>query len=169
MTRSTFGTFLNWMGLKDEGVELGVMKGKNAVDILSCWEGSRLYLIDNWEARPRYYQTVVDMFKDDRRVRVIKSGSVDASQKFGVDSLDWVYIDAGHDFKNLCADVIAWYNKVRVGGIIAGHDYRPDDNESLDKATYGVKSAVDEIVRMLKVDLHIIDEGIESTWYFRKE
>ena len=169
MNRSTFGIFLNWMGLTGVGVEIGVMKGKNALDILSCWEGEKLFLIDNWESRPRYYQTVLDLFKDNKKVEVWKSGSADASKRFGIESLDWVYIDAWHDYKNLCTDNISWYNKVKKGGIIAGHDYRPDDSESLDKGTYGVKSAVDEFVKILKVDLHIIDEGKESTWYFIKE
>jgi hypothetical protein len=53
-------------------------------------------------------------------------------------SLDFVYIDAAHDYENVKKDILAWLPKVKNGGYIAGHDYRYDPN-------IGVYEAVNDI------------------------
>ena len=47
-----------------------------------------------------------------------------------------MFIDAAHDYENVKLDIQHWLPKVRVGGIIAGHDYDP--------RWEGVIKAVDE-------------------------
>jgi predicted O-methyltransferase YrrM len=42
------------------------------------------------------------------------------------DSLDFVFIDAGHDYDSVTKDITNWYPKIKNGGIIAGHDYHYD-------------------------------------------
>jgi len=38
-------------------------------------------------------------------------------------SLDFVYIDASHDYESVYQDIKNWIKKVKEGGIIAGDDY----------------------------------------------
>ena len=38
-------------------------------------------------------------------------------------SLDFVYLDARHDYKGVTLDLEAYWPKVKDGGIFAGHDY----------------------------------------------
>jgi len=47
---------------------------------------------------------------------------VDAARSFNDESLDFVFIDAAHDYESVRADVRAWYPKVKTGGVIAGDD-----------------------------------------------
>jgi hypothetical protein len=58
--------------------------------------------------------------------RVIKSMSVDAARRFKNRSIDFIFIDAAHDYDNVTADIAAWMPKVKAGGIMAGHDYDAD-------------------------------------------
>ncbi len=57
------------------------------------------------------------------------------------DSMDFVYIDARHDYESVLEDLNAWFDKVKPGGIFAGHDYV---DGMLAQGDFGVKSAVDE-------------------------
>ena len=48
---------------------------------------------------------------------------MEASRDFRRNSLDFVYIDSDHRFKETAEDLVEWAKKVRPGGIVAGHDY----------------------------------------------
>lgn len=49
--------------------------------------------------------------------------SVEASKRFENEQCSFVYIDGGHSYQQVKADLEAWYPKVKFGGTIAGHDY----------------------------------------------
>ncbi|WP_263408895.1 class I SAM-dependent methyltransferase [Terriglobus tenax] len=70
-------------------------------------------------------------------VKPIVGDSTDTAKQFEDGSLDFVYIDACHQYKKVKQDIEAWLPKVKPGGTIAGHDY--DDHHP------GVIKAVDEI------------------------
>ena len=38
------------------------------------------------------------------------------------ESLDFIFIDAGHEYEDVIEDITCWYSKVRPGGHIMGHD-----------------------------------------------
>ena len=42
---------------------------------------------------------------------------------FQNESLDFIYIDARHDYKAVWDDLEAWFPKLRKGGLFSGHDY----------------------------------------------
>lgn len=54
----------------------------------------------------------------------VKKLSVEAATGFEDSSLDFVYIDASHDYDSVMADLEAWIPKVRR--YIGGHDYTAD-------------------------------------------
>lgn len=56
-------------------------------------------------------------------VTMIRKTSFAAVDGFKDGSLDFVHIDGDHLFDAVMMDLIAWAPKVRVGGIIALHDY----------------------------------------------
>lgn len=55
-------------------------------------------------------------------------------------SLDWVYIDAMHDYENVRADLFAFAPKVKPGGLIFGHDF--SNNRISRRRNCGVVPAV---------------------------
>lgn len=57
------------------------------------------------------------------KITLIISDSVSASRLFSDASLDWVHLDARHDYESVKADIEAWLPKVRVGGWLSGDDY----------------------------------------------
>jgi predicted O-methyltransferase YrrM len=68
-------------------------------------------------------------------IKPIKSYSWEASKNFEDNSVDFVFIDADHEYESVVKDIDSWLPKVKKGGIISGHDY----------ITWkGVKLAVDQ-------------------------
>lgn len=67
--------------------------------------------------------------------------SLEATAKIPDYSLDFVYIDARHDYESVMEDLNAWQSKVRPGGVLAGHDYI---DGHFSAGVFGVKRAVDE-------------------------
>jgi len=61
--------------------------------------------------------------KNDLKIDIIVNFSVEAAKLFEDGYFDFVYIDANHVYKEVIADLEAWYPKIRKGGMLAGHDY----------------------------------------------
>lgn len=72
------------------------------------------------------------------RVVKLEGKSEHMSQLVREKSVDLVFIDANHSYMNCLQDIRLWLPKVRVGGIISGHDYHHPRFP-------GVEKAVDEI------------------------
>jgi len=82
----------------------------------------------------------------EKRSKIIRQLSSVAAQTVQDGALDFVYLDAGHDYESVAEDLWAWAPKVRHGGMLAGHDYW--DGSSGAVPVYGVKKAVDEFAKM---------------------
>ena len=153
-TRDDFSKFFTFLGFKT-GVEVGVLRGEFSAQLLKDWNGT-LYLVDAWKHLDDYrdasngdditheanYQFVKQRFARNPNVVIFRSLSAEAANSFQTGSLDWVYLDANHSYEAVKVDLEAWYPKVRIGGIIAGHDYIDAPNHIA--GNFGVKSAVRE-------------------------
>ena len=56
-------------------------------------------------------------------VTLLRKTSMEAVTEFEDNSLDFVYIDGHHDFVHVTNDIHHWLPKIKVGGILSGHDY----------------------------------------------
>lgn len=74
------------------------------------------------------YESVFDKMKSKyKNIIKIKSPSKLAFRKFKDNTLDFVYLDAGHEFKDINEDLSLWKTKVKRNGYIGGHDYHVKD------------------------------------------
>jgi len=72
-------------------------------------------------------------------------------------SLDFVYIDNDNSYAKTCSDITLWFQKVKPGGYMGGHDFsRPINNETLVKAI---------LERFENIDV-MFDDG---SWIVKKE
>ncbi len=143
-TREALGFWLNALGLKGEMAEIGCARGSFARTVLSQWKGKKYHMIDPWkvqeeevyrERQPNadeyegQYQDCVTLAKEDDRVNVIRDLSVETSAKFKKGQLDCVYIDGNHAYGAVMADMDAWWPKIKIGGIMGGHDFKTKTDE----------------------------------------
>jgi hypothetical protein len=114
------------------GVEVGVLNGDHSARMLAALPIDRLWLVDmwkpyvqldyHWDFTPCYLE-VVERFKDDPRVGVIKEASPEAAARFADGSLNFVYLDACHEEESVARDIDGWLPKIRENGILCGHDF----------------------------------------------
>ena len=115
------------------GAEIGVANGDYSDAICQENPNVKLFCIDSWIKYEGYNDKAPDNFEESERMAkeklakynciFIKKFSMDAIKDFDDESLDFVYIDANHNFKYILEDITEWSKKVRKGGIVAGHDY----------------------------------------------
>jgi hypothetical protein len=157
--------------------EIGVQRGEFSKVILNGWNG-HLFLIDSWQKLENYEdianvsnesqsfnleQTKINVSQHTERYTIIKDLSHAASKLFQDQSLDLVYLDADHSYNGVIQDLTCWLPKVRMGGMICGHDYL-DGN--LPEGIFGVKSAV---LDFFKKEPDFITEELWPSWFIKIE
>ena len=116
------------------GAEVGVWEGEFSEILCRANPALHLLCVDAWAPYPDYadHQTAVELTAAYQRALVrlrpyrcslMRMFSLQAAERIPDRSLDFVYLDANHTFEGLTADLEAWTPKVKVGGLIAGHDY----------------------------------------------
>lgn len=142
------------------GAEIGVWRGKWSARLCLDNPDLELLCVDTWASYSGYQdsrnnaQKLEEAYANARerlsqyRCTILRQPSLEAAKSVPDGSLDFVYVDANHGETFVMADLKAWASKVRVGGIVAGHDYiwRPE------RPWIQVKSAVDRYVREHGID-----------------
>lgn len=122
-------------------VEVGAWKGAStaamAVEIINSGKQIKFDVVDTWlgdgtdahttdlavienrlyEEFLKNMESVIDY------INPIRMNSIEAANLYADNSLDFVSIDAAHDYDNVKADILAWLPKVKPGGMLAGDDY----------------------------------------------
>lgn len=133
------------------GVEVGVGFGGHCASLLEyrgidALTGVDPYTTDDHDGIESLTQSDMDCVHDialdrlarfGRRFELLRKPSLQAASKFEDGSLDFVYLDGDQDFNAVSADLGAWFDKVREGGIIAGHDYDNPDMPDVQQAVDG--------------------------------
>ncbi len=139
-------------------VEIGAFQGKStcylAERVIESGKAIKISVIDNWVGHPSDKDLVKEIeqlgdvfstFKTNmeragviKNLDIIRGDSSESASGFEDRSLDFVYIDAAHDYTSVVKDIKAWLPKVKVGGTIAGHDYGSPNS--------GVKDAVNSVL-----------------------
>lgn len=164
-SREELPALLNSRGLLGVGAEIGVKSGTFSDLVLRGWRGRKLISVDPWleadaseyrdkanvpqERHEQYMeQALARLAPHGGRSEVWRTTSAEAAKRVEDESLDFVYIDARHDYDAVLEDVRLWLPKVRPGGVLAGHDYV---DGVFRQGEFGVKTAVDEIFAELGI------------------
>lgn len=161
--QSVFDIFIKSSQENSRIVELGCWKGKSSsylltealnsgkmldISFIDTWMGSIEHLDPECEFyepellnNPDYIWEIFNqnIAKINYPKNLFRRDTFDAVSYFEDASISFLFIDTAHEYEHVIKEIDAWYPKVKLGGIIAGHDY----------FTPGVNQAVNEFFELV--------------------
>jgi hypothetical protein len=166
------------IGKPKAGCEVGVWKGGLSTHLLRSFHSLHLLMVDRYEEynrkgsvwsntscpQEKFFQAMTTaaretLFAKERRV-VLVGRSTEVAKHIQNESLDFVFIDAGHRWKECLQDIHAWFHKVKPGGFIAGHDYNP-------KKRGAVRTAVDKFIEQRPYRVEYTGRKTRIWWFIK--
>lgn len=139
-------------------VEHGVYMGRSSHVMLAANPHIHLWPCDPFTVAGTFETSkyFLSEFIKQHRCEIIQDGSIGASNMLQhmKGKLDFVFIDDGHAYEDVCLDIRCWYPLVKQGGIICGHDLdlNPDN----------------EVARAVKHMLPEFYEPVPRIWAYTK-
>jgi len=119
--------------------EIGVFEGEFSKKIIELCDVKFIYLVDTFNGifgsgdkdgmnyhmcdLTEKHKELKELYKHDKRVKVVKQTSDKFFNYMSMDELDMVYIDADHSYASVMKDLENSVRVVRIDGFICGHDY----------------------------------------------
>ena len=182
-TRNDIPDLLNSLCLRGQGVEVGVKEGRCSAHLLQHWAGERLISVDPWQEQDReayrdmanvrqpqhdlyYRRTMARLARYRDRSTIWRMTSEEAAAQVPPRGLEFVYLDARHDYSSVMQDLELWIPKLLPGAVFAGHDYI--DGVFPGVGEFGVRSAVNEFFGRRSLPVHSTrDDGPFVSWIVR--
>jgi predicted O-methyltransferase YrrM len=128
-----------------KGVEIGVMYGTHAKNIMKKLDMAFLFGIDpnpKCEGKQNWY--IIE--EESQNYEMV-------DEFFSYGELDFVYIDGDHSYEAVKKDIQMMYYRVKHGGLVAGHDFNHQ----------GVSRAVTEFAA--RHNLKVYTYGFPTDWW----
>jgi predicted O-methyltransferase YrrM len=194
-SREELPILLNRFGYKTM-IEIGVYKGRFADLLLSKWKDFEHYWgVDVWQEQKNYvdgtnakadeqennynmtYTTLTGNYGKER-ITLVRNYSTLALPLFKKESIDFIYIDARHDYCGCTEDMTNYYPILKCGGLFAGHDFQFESKRANNdwgvcangtRVEGAVKKAVLEFAKLKGIErVFSTGELFFPSWYFFK-
>lgn len=130
-------------------LEIGSYMGESATLFAGFPQFKEISLVDGWGESADTLRHRFEQLISRRRIAVYQMPAHEFIRLPGF--YDLIYIDAGHDYKNISQDIAFFHGRVDHGGHLAGHDYIPHFP--------GVMQAVDEFAAKVGVKPRTFIDG----------
>lgn len=120
----------NWT----RGTEIGVLNGATFFHLLDGAPNLEMYAVDNWRSDDKDYGDLTKVGEEfhanaeryGQRACILQGNSVAMAHEVPNGCLDFCFLDADHSYESVKADIDAWLDKVKRGGMMLGHDWNPE-------------------------------------------
>ena len=122
--------------------EVGVAEGYFSDKILKICKPRKLYMVEYGDEYVKRLEQRFHAEIENGRVVILKGDSCDKLSELADDELDYVFLDATHDYEHPSRELMICKHKVKDQGMIMGHDYTRFS--MWEASQYGVVEAVNE-------------------------
>lgn len=159
------------------GAEIGVCRGSNAAHLYMCARPTTLYLVDLWQnIESTKITNPIELQYDDwskdvenifagrvgKDVFLYKGDSVKFLSTIKDEFLDWIYLDGDHLYSTLEKELNLAIKKVKIGGVIAGHDFTFNHPQKV-----GVMKAVIEKIQLGNLKMEYLTNEAWPSYFCR--
>jgi len=157
------------------GAEVGVFRGETARKLLIHFPRLILLCVDNWAVNSLTEEPIEDIQAEaraslykfsnhDSRATLLELDSLEAARRQTDSTFDFVHIDADHTKPAALADMLAWWPKLKLDGVLFAHDYNhPNPMQGWDVAG-AVAEFVTECGSRLQPLRHAVDGLTWKCW-----
>lgn len=150
-------------------LQSALQKGSFAFHTLSNWPSCMKYvLVDLWQQQSNYADVAnVDTTEQERimrqaittlarfrdKIEICQNYTTVCTTRYPDNFFDYIYVDARHDYKGVSEDLVAWWPKLKDGGVFAGHDYVTNDDGPMQSGqnwTINYDGSIDPFGRAVK-------------------
>lgn len=151
----------SWLGKSSSFMAVEIANSNKKIDFfcVDTWNGSEEHQNEDIIIKDELFNTFLKNTEPVKNyIKTIRKSSEEASKDFEDNSLDFIFIDAGHSYEDVKNDLDKWYPKLKENGIIAGHDFS--------QAWPGVIMAVNEWASKNNVIFSLTEQ---SCWIAKKQ
>lgn len=155
-------------------VEIGSWMGVSTIFMASiAAEDSTVYAVDHWlgslehRTEEEYQKKLPILYQQflsnvihanlTHKIVPLRMSSLEAANTLNIEP-DFIYIDGSHEEEDVYNDIMAWYPKLKQGGILCGDDYT-----WVHPCTGSVKRAIERAAKKLNIPTI---SAIHVFWYF---
>ena len=154
-------------------VEIGIWEAANAKRLLDEFPNLTLIGIDPFEGYQDWHMYIQGSYMSERekiametmkpyiesgRFSLIRKYSDKALEELEDGKYDFIYIDADHSYEWAIHDMTNYWEKVKDGGVLCGHD----------RNLPGVKKALEEFTAIIAKNFTPSEEPQIESWYITK-
>tara|TARA_A100001201_G_scaffold118843_1_gene102390 strand:+ start:935 stop:1423 length:489 start_codon:yes stop_codon:yes gene_type:complete len=148
---------------KPIGAELGVASGGFSEQLINTNIFSHFYSIDKWNDHHciKEYFNLLKKLNNKENIHVIRATFKEALNLFQDNYFDFIYIDGyAHTGQDNGTTLYDWYEKVKSGGVISGHDYHKKWPKTIE--------CVDKFIKDKNLKLNLTNENEFPSWWCYK-
>lgn len=115
-----------WKGASTAAMAVEIANSEKLIkfDVVDTWAGSEEHQSDKDVIENRLFEEFLKNIEPVKSfINPIRMPSIDAAKWYTDNSLDFVCIDANHEYEKVKEDITAWLPKIKPGGMFAGDDF----------------------------------------------
>lgn len=116
-----------WLGKSTACMAVEIINSKKKIqfDVVDTWKGSKEHRKFSAIKKDTLYKDFLKNMKPAKGAfKPLRMTSIEASKLYEDESLDFVFIDASHEYEDVKEDVRHWFPKIKKGGTLGGDDIR---------------------------------------------
>lgn len=115
-----------WLGRSTSFMAVEIINSNKKIqfDVVDTWQGSAEHQDTEYVLSNTLYEKfLINTHPIHQHINPIRMASLDAAKLYPDNSLDFVMLDASHEYQDVKNDIMSWFPKLKSGAVLARDDF----------------------------------------------